>query len=81
MTDRVDKYAKIMIAKWEDVEGKPVNASYIATFADMARAVVTEVDREIDAARSALYTEAYNAGIRDGFAQGHSDYDGGSYYG
>lgn len=36
----VDKLAAVLIHAWEKAEGKEVNASYVATFADMARAVV-----------------------------------------
>lgn len=38
----VDRVARILIAEWRRVEHKPVNISYVATFADMARAVVTD---------------------------------------
>ena len=69
MSDRVAKYAKIMAESQRE--------TYVFNIQAMAEAVVAEVDREI----AAQYTEAYNAGIRDGFSQGHSDYGGGSYYG
>jgi hypothetical protein len=36
----VNRVARLLIAEWERVEGKPVNVSYIATFVDMARAVL-----------------------------------------
>lgn len=39
-SNEIDRVAKLLIAEWERVEGKPVNVSYIATFADMARVVV-----------------------------------------
>lgn len=38
----VDRVARILLAEWERVEGKQVNVSYIATFADMARAVIAD---------------------------------------
>lgn len=37
----VDRIARVMLAAWEHAEGEPVSASYVATFADMARAVLT----------------------------------------
>jgi hypothetical protein len=41
MTDpEVDEVAALLMDVWEHAEGKPVTASYVATFADMARAVV-----------------------------------------
>ena len=36
----VDTTARLLMAAWEKAEGKPVSASYVATFADMARAVL-----------------------------------------
>jgi hypothetical protein len=36
----VDECAWILIKAWEEAEGKPVNVSYYATFADMARALL-----------------------------------------
>lgn len=36
----VDKIAVVLMNAWEHAEGKPVTASYVATFADMARAVI-----------------------------------------
>lgn len=36
----VDRVARVMLAAWEEAEGAPVNPSYVATFADMARAVL-----------------------------------------
>ncbi len=38
----IDRVAGLLIAEWERVERKPVNVSYIATFADMARAVIAD---------------------------------------
>ncbi len=41
MTDpEVDEVACLLMDEWEAAEGEPVGASYVATFADMARAVV-----------------------------------------
>lgn len=40
----VDKVAASMLQAWEDVEGKPINVSYIATVADMARAVIRDFE-------------------------------------
>ena len=48
----VDRIARLLMAEWERVEGTPVNASYVATFADMARAVIA--DRE-ENERDALF--------------------------
>lgn len=36
----VDTLARVLMAAWEAAEGKPVSASYVATHADMARAVL-----------------------------------------
>jgi hypothetical protein len=41
--DDVNNIARIMMAEWERVEHKPVNVSYISTFADMARAVLRAI--------------------------------------
>ena len=38
----VNRVARILMDAWEKVEGKPVNVSYVATFADMARAIVDD---------------------------------------
>lgn len=44
MTDRdeVNRVARLLCDAWEKAEGKKVNPSYIATFADMARAVIAD---------------------------------------
>lgn len=34
--------AGTMLDAWEKSEGKPINVSYVATIADMARAVIKE---------------------------------------
>ena len=39
----VARVARVLMAAWEKAEGKPVSVSYVATFADMARAVLAEV--------------------------------------
>lgn len=39
MDDETDRLAAVLMTAWEEAEGKPVSASYIATFADMAKAV------------------------------------------
>ena len=39
MRVEVDRIARVLIAEWERVEGK-VGVSYVANFADMARAVI-----------------------------------------
>lgn len=44
-TDLVNRVANAMIAEWERVEGKKVSVSYVATFADMARAAIVEVEK------------------------------------
>lgn len=51
LNNEVDRVARVLMAEWERVEGKAVSASYVATFADMARAVIydqmtQETDRE-----------------------------------
>lgn len=38
-----DRIARVLMAEWERAEGKPVNPSYVATFADMARAVLDDL--------------------------------------
>lgn len=43
-TVSVDDVARTLIAAWERAEGTPVNASYVATHADMARALLAEYD-------------------------------------
>lgn len=49
-----DRLARLMIAAWEQAEG-PVNASYVATFADMARAVVADVEMRTEVLRTIVY--------------------------
>lgn len=39
--DCVNHTARVLMTAWEQAEGKPVTASYVATFADMARAALT----------------------------------------
>jgi len=38
----VNRIARILMDAWEKAEGKPVNASYVATFVDMAKAVIAD---------------------------------------
>ena len=38
----VDRVARLLIAEWERIEKKPVNVSYVANFADMARVVIAD---------------------------------------
>jgi hypothetical protein len=40
----VDRVARVLMAAWEKAEGKPVSASYVATFADLARAAIADAD-------------------------------------
>jgi uncharacterized coiled-coil protein SlyX len=40
----VDRVARLLMAEWERVEKNPVNVSYIATFCDLARAVIADRD-------------------------------------
>jgi hypothetical protein len=44
-SDQVDRVARLLIAEWERVEQRLVNVSYIATFVDMARAVIADRGR------------------------------------
>jgi hypothetical protein len=39
----VDRIARVLMAAWEESEGKPVSVAYAATFADLARAVINDV--------------------------------------
>lgn len=43
LTDEVNRLARVLMSEWERVEGKPVSISYVATFADMARAVLADL--------------------------------------
>lgn len=52
----VDRVARILMSEWERVEHKPVNVSYVATFADMARAVIA--DRNASGALVAIQATA-----------------------
>lgn len=38
----VDRVAALLIETWETAEGAKVNPSYVATFVDMARAVIAD---------------------------------------
>jgi hypothetical protein len=44
--EEVDRVARMLIAEWERVEGRRVNVSYVATFADLARVVAADRARE-----------------------------------
>lgn len=44
MNDETDKIAAVLMDAWEKAEGEKVTASYIATFADMAKAVQEWLD-------------------------------------
>lgn len=39
-TSELDRLTRVLIAAWEAAEGRQVNPSYVATFCDMARAVM-----------------------------------------
>ena len=43
----VDQMARVLMAEWERVEGKPVNVSYVATFADMARVALRAAREDV----------------------------------
>lgn len=47
--DELNRVSSLLIAEWERVEGKPVNVSYVATFVDMARVVIADAARALDA--------------------------------
>lgn len=49
-----DRLARLMIAAWEKVEG-PVTPSYVATFADMAKAVVADIELRTDVLRTVIF--------------------------
>ena len=40
--DEVDRVARLLMAAWEQAEAQAPTASYVATFADMARAVIAD---------------------------------------
>lgn len=44
----VDRVAWLLMAEWERVEHRPVGVSYVATFADLARAVIADRTRPAD---------------------------------
>lgn len=48
--DAVNAMARVLIDEWERAERKPVGVSYIATFADMARAALTALPAPVQAA-------------------------------
>lgn len=56
--DVVNHVARVLMDAWEKAEGKPVSPSYVATFADMARAVLAApiaVTRQSPGGRSLTY--------------------------
>lgn len=63
-SDEINHLARVLMAAWENAEGKPVNVSYVATFADMARAVLA------DERRPQVSTRRTDWGVRDD-ATGH----------
>jgi len=58
----VDRVARLLMEAWQQAEGLPVSTSYVATFADMARAVIA--DRE--AGRAELAVGGGSRGTRSG---------------
>lgn len=56
----VNRVARILLAAWEEAEGRPVGVSYVSTFADMARAVTADTAvrlAEVTAERDELAAE------------------------
>lgn len=49
-----DRLARLMIAAWEKAEG-PVTPSYVATFADMAKVVVADIELRTEVLRTVIY--------------------------
>jgi hypothetical protein len=47
----VDRMARLLIATWEKVEHTTVTAGYVASFADMARMVVSDTEKRVHDAR------------------------------
>lgn len=63
----VDDVARLLIAEWERIEG-PVTASYVASYADMARVVVDKIRKALvdpDAALERVRAEACAEALRD----------------
>jgi hypothetical protein len=54
----VNRVARVLMAEWERAEGKPVSASYVATFADMARVVIADRRAQHDAEKAEAVREA-----------------------
>lgn len=50
----IDRVAQLLMDEWERVEGKPVNASYVATFVDMARTVIADQKELLDAHKATI---------------------------
>lgn len=49
-----DRIARLLIAAWEKVEGKPVPVSQGASFADVARVVVADAAAQVHDARTTM---------------------------
>jgi len=47
----VDRVARLLMEAWEQAEGKAVGISYVATFADLARAVIADREAGREAGR------------------------------
>ncbi len=50
----VARVARVLMAAWEQAEGKPVSVSYVATFADLARAAIADASEHESRARAAV---------------------------
>lgn len=59
----IDRVGRLLIAEWERVEGGPVNVSYIATFADMARVMIADREGQVAALRARLPRHAVIDGL------------------
>ena len=64
---QVNDFARVLMGQWEIVEGKPVSASYVATFADMARALLASpaLARVIREAKAEAWEQGAFAGERN----------------
>jgi hypothetical protein len=53
----LDRVARLLMDAWERAEGTPVGMSYVATFVDLARAVIADrarLQRAVEGAAGAL---------------------------
>ena len=58
----VNDVARTLMDAWEQAEGKPVTLSYVATFADMARAVLRDFPHKVQYGVQVVWIDPVESG-------------------